>query len=626
MRQKIHGVFAWVVLLSIAVVFIFGGTVGLRLTTNNFIDVNGERVYPQDISLFKQVYPNSDLIQVTVGMQELKNVGFTYSDEQLDEVIKNSPLFKIDGKFSTELYQRYLANNSQQLQSIRKGIYFNSLSNQMFYALQLAQVSFPGSNEWYYKLMDQKRNVSVLTVNQDKFLNDVKLEESDLLKYYEDNKSNFIEPVKVKLEYIKIHYPDIVDKVKVTNSEVENYYNNNLDQYIVAGQKKISQIVIDMKSQDATKKLEEIKKVLKDDSSTESFGKLAEQYSDDKLTASKQGDAGWFQVGDMGAAVLDKALADLTKDVGVSPVITYEDNWFIFKLLDQKPQKQQALSEVKSDIMNKLAEQRANNIYIDLKEQLERKSFEISDALEIVAEELGVKIYKTDWINNKGLVNNNLDTAEDDINSIANNQKVLDVAFSEDVLEDKNNSPLIEIDAQTSLVLRVSEYQAQQINPYEKVKDRIKQELSQSIAKEKALETARKLWNDFVSNGISLNKLEKLSKDNKYVKFEKPQSVSYLDTFWGNADSNLRQELISAFDLPKPTEQYPLQAKLLHLENGDQSILAIDQVTMGEYQNASADQKQQTANQLKYFRLLRDNANFYNRVYNNVKVKSFLDS
>ncbi len=622
MRKKIHGVFAWVILTSIAIVFVFWGTVGLRLTSNNYVDVNGERLYPQDISLFKQVYPNADLVQITLGMQELKQAGFNYSPDQLDSLIKESPMFKVDGKFSSELYQRYLANNSQQLQAIRKGVYFNSLSNQMFYALQTAQVSFPSDNEWYYKLMDQKRNISVLTVNQDKFLKDVKVDEKDLLEYYEKNKNNFTEPVKVRLEYIKINFPDIVNKIKVSDSEIEKYYNDNLDQYIVAGQKKIAQIVLDMKSAQASTKLEEIKKVLKDDASVEVFGKLAEQHSDDKLTAKKQGDAGWFQVGDMGSAVLDKALADLTKDNTVSPVITHEDSWYILKLVEQKPQQQLAFAQVKSDIKNIIAEQKANNIYMDLKEQLERKSFEISDNLEVVAEELGVKTNKTDWINHNGLISNQV---ESELNSIVNNPKVLEVAFSEDVLEGKNNSALIELDAQTSLVLRISEYQPQQINSYEKVKDRIKLELSRALAKQKVSDTASKLWSDFISNGITLDKLEKLSKDNKYVNFQKPQNVSYLDTFWGNADPNVRQEFISAFDLPKPTEQYPLQAKLLYLDNGDQSILAIDKVTMGEYQSASSDQKLQTSNQLKYFSLMRDNANFYNRVYSNSKVRNYIE-
>lgn len=617
-RNKMHGIFAWVMLISIAVVFIFWGSIGLRLGASNYIDVNGEKIYQQDIARFKSVYPNADLVQVTLGVQELNNIGFAYSSKQVDNIIKSSPMFQVDGKFSKELYDRYLSTNIGLLESLRTGVVYNSLTNQMYYALQTAQVSFPSNTELYYKLMDQKRNVSVLTINSDKFVSDVTVSDQELQNFYNANKSNYIEPAKVKLEYIKLHYPDIVKKIRLTNEELKKYYEANLEQFIQPGQKKIAQLVIAKNSKEAKDNLDKIVLSLGDNQSVKNFAELAKKYSTDKLTATKNGDAGWFQVGDMGYPELDDALAKLKKVGEISDVITYDDNWYILQLTDIQKSEQSPFKEVKSDIEITLAEQRANTIYSELKDQLERKSYEIADNLEIVGEELGLVVNKTNWINTNGYVNANLEQ-----DNLITNPKVIETAFSEDVLDNRNNSALIELDSESAIVIRVADHQAESINSFEDVKDSVKESVVKAKAASRAREYAENLWNEFINNTVSIKKLESYAK-NKYVKFTKSKNVSYFDTFYATQDGNIKQELAYAFELPKPNKDYPLQAKLLKLDNGDQSILAVDMVQLGEYTKASDQQKQQTANQLKYFMFMRDNANFYNRLYANSKVESYM--
>ena len=609
----------WTFLILMIVVFVFWGAVGLQLGDGKYVDVNGQRLSPNEISIFGKIYPNADLVQLTVGKQELNKIGFHLSNKQVEDAIRNISLFQIDGKFSEAAYQDYLKKNFSELQAIRKGAEFNNLIQQMIFALSQAQIVFPSTSEQYYKLMDQKRNVSILTVSQEKFLKDIEIKDSEIESYYNYNKAAYVEPEQIRLEYIKLNYPDVVKQIKVSDEDIEDYYNKNADQFIKQGRKKISLITINIQKDKAKETLDIVTNKLKD---KDSFAELAIQFSDDKLTAKKGGDMGWFQDGDMGNPVLDEAISSIENINDTSAVVTANDKWHIFTVTDVQPKKQLPLKEVSLDIKTKVAEQRANTIYTEQKQQLELKSFEIADNLELVAKELNLPLLKTSWVNRQG----DSDTLNNSVGKeLIGNNKVIEIAFSEDVLENRNNSQLLDLNPESAVVFRVVDYKAQRTKELAEIKPDIKKAVQEIKAREKAGDYAKQLWQDFIKdNGvISLSKLEKISQNSKYVKFEHNQDVSYLDAFWNN-NKNFKQEIISAFELPKPDQSYPLQAKLLGLQNGDQSILAIDKVTLGDYQAASIEQKEQTKDQLKYFMIMRDNANFYNRIAGNAVITNRL--
>ena len=202
-RKHVHGWLSWVFLLCLVVVFILWGTVGLQLGgAEKYVDVNGEKIYPHQIEIFKRIYPNSDLAQVKLGMQQLIRSGYVFSEAQIDEMIKKMEIFQVNGKFSEELYENLINTNYRQLEMIRVGAKFNGLIQQMIFSMQQANVLFPDVIENYYNLMDQKRKVSAVTVQNNKFLSEVNLDDKELLAYYDANKNKFKAPVKIKLEYI----------------------------------------------------------------------------------------------------------------------------------------------------------------------------------------------------------------------------------------------------------------------------------------------------------------------------------------------------------------------------------------------------------------------------------------
>ena len=626
-RKHTHGWLAWGFLICIAVVFIFWGTVGLRLEKGKYIDVNGKKLYANQVESFKQIFPNADLVQLTASMQALEKAGFSLSKEQLDNIIKTMPYFQIDGKFSSEAFARLLRHNPQQLEIIEKGAYYNSLSEQMAYGLQHAQADFPSLTSRYFKLMDQKRTMSSLTIDSNSFVNQVNVDNKEIAQYYQANKANLIDLAKVKLEYIKLSFTDIVKTIKLTDADIEEYYNNNAGQFVIPGKKRISQIIIN-NSKDSKAKLEDVLKQL--EQNKEAFGDLAASSSDDVLTAKQKGDIGWYQDGDMGDKVLDDAIANLNKIGDVSQVVSKDNKSYIFKLTQNEAKSKLSLAQAREDIISKLNNEKAGVIYADLKEQLERKSFESADSLDTVAQDLELKSEKTDWINKESKPIKSVQSFEQEL---IGNQKLMAAAFSEDVLENRNNSSVIDINPETAVVIRVAEFKPQRVKELSEVSKEITDTIKLIKAKQEAKKLAQKIWADFAANANkSANKssadyLEQLSKNYPQAKYSKPTEVSYLDTFWDkndNATASSKEELKQAFELPKPSQQHPVSAKLIELSNGNQAIVAVNNVALGKFDETNNEQKQQSANQLKYFMLMRDNVNFFNRVNKETVIKSYM--
>lgn len=638
-RKHLHGVVAWVILILIAFVFILWGTVGLRLGNDRYIDVNGERLYPGQIELFKRMFPNADLAQVVLAKQQFNQAGFYLSDEQLDEMLKYLPYFQIDGKFSEQAYQRLLKTNPEQIKLIRKLAEVNYLQQQVSYGLHNSNIVFPNMLKRYYELMDQKRNISTLTVNSSSYLKNAEVTELELENYYNNNKNNFKIPAEVKLEYIQINYADILNNITVPQNEIEKYYNIHKSEFVVPAKKKLAQIVINKSDKpDKSSKIDVVKKLL----NNKNFSKIAKEYSDDIITARKDGVIGWYQYGDMGDDLLDNSIKNLSKAGDVSSPIEYNNKYYIFKILETKPKYELSLDDVKDEIKSRIAQEHANDKYSELKEQLEHKSFEIADNLDVVAEELNLKVAKTDWF----FQNSNLPS------ELLSNPKIISTAFSDDVYNERNNSSVIELSPESAVVIRVSDIKSERVKSFSEAKAEITILLKRIKAKERANAVVDKIWQNFIKNKAELlslqsaidqvAKLKDFNNIKNSIKIQKAKEISYLDTFWGqdlnniditdkkdgesnNLDSlNSKEELYEAFSLPQPDKNHPIQAKILSLSNGDQAILAIDKVIFGNFKDASSEDIARAKNQLKYFMLMRDSASFFNDINNQAdKIKSF---
>lgn len=167
----------------------------------------------------------------------------------------------------------------------------------------------------------------------------------------------------LRLEYKKnLAVKDYIKK-NIKDDEIQKYYNEN-----TYGQVKASHILISSKVKDnatdeektkaenkAKKKAEKIIKQLNEGAD---FKELAKKYSSDDATASNGGNLGYFDLDDM-TEEFSNAVKKLNKDEYTKePVKTTYGYHIILKTGEKDKPK---LKKVKSDIIDKLTEQKLNN-------------------------------------------------------------------------------------------------------------------------------------------------------------------------------------------------------------------------------------------------------------------------
>ncbi|MBR6949560.1 MAG: peptidylprolyl isomerase [Bacilli bacterium] len=138
----------------------------------------------------------------------------------------------------------------------------------------------------------------------------------------------------------------------------ENYYGDMSAKHILIAVNSSDDATDEEKAEAEEKALEKAKKVIKKLNDGEDFDKLAKKYSDDKATASKGGDLGSFAYDDM-VAEFSKACAELKVDEYTKEPVKSSYGYHI--ILKTKQEKKKALKKVKTEIKEKIREQKLND-------------------------------------------------------------------------------------------------------------------------------------------------------------------------------------------------------------------------------------------------------------------------
>ncbi len=141
------------------------------------------------------------------------------------------------------------------------------------------------------------------------------------------------------------------------------------------------------------------------------------------------------------------------------------------------------LSEVHSMIEAQLLLERAQFAFSTKFERLSDLSYETPESLEPVAKALHLPMERTPFFSQVG--------GESDLTK---NPKVIQAAFSRDVLELGNNSAPIQLDDETVIVLRVADHTEPKQKPLDEVTQVIKKQLALLKAKQEAIKLGEAIW------------------------------------------------------------------------------------------------------------------------------------
>ncbi len=573
-RERATGWFAWVIVILISIPFALWGinsyitpdanpavaNVGdYKVSVQEFQNAvqNESKKYQGQIdeSLIKQIVLEK-LISKRAMINYLAGMGQTISKQQIDNAVRNDESFQLDGQFSEELYNRYLPN------AYSKSNYRNNIATQLLlqqFSDGITQSSIVSDQEVQrvIQLVNQKRDISYAVIQADNYIDEVAVSDEEITNYYQNFQNQFENPEQIKLAYLEISRNEIAKNTPVTDEQLEKNYKDNLSQYTQPERRKASHILFTFSSDADNAAKEKVKAeaqaVLDKIKSGADFSEMAKEYSRDPGSADKGGDLGFFGTGEMVPAFEESAYALKTGDV--SDLVESPFGYHIIKLVAIEGGESKSFAEVKDKITEAVQFELTENIYFEKAETMQTLAYEQPDSLEAVAAELAMTIKESELMSRSGS------------DGIFNNEKLLNAAFSESVLEEGNNSDLIELGDDHVVIVRIIERIPANIKPLDEVKDKIQTRLKQDGITIKAQQKANEL-------------IEELAAGKSIADVAEAHSLKFENT--GLIDRQAMMSvpgyiLAKAFTMPRETKYATTKT-----DTGDIALVAINTIEEGD--------------------------------------------
>ena len=600
-RESSQGLTAKIILGFIILTFAVAGIGSYTNSVDTSVaDVNGEKISQDEFNKAYQAQRNrmaqqfgdmfetlsadpgymsnfrqgvlDNLINQKLVDQNSEALAIRVADERIKDTIRNMPEFQVEGVFDNN---RYLAMINQagfyQSSDFRDYLRVEMTRRQLTQALVASEFSLPYQESIYTDLQNQQRDIRFATINAEQFKAGIELTDEELNQYYLANQSRFENQEKVKVNYITLDVNDIAATVSLTDADVEAYYQENISRYREDEQRRVAHILIEFGDDEAQAKAS-AEALLAKVNAGEDFATLAQENSADTFSGENGGDLDWIEPGVMDEA-FDKAAFALTDVGSVSDIVKTEFGFHIIKLTDYKAEKVESLSDVREALVAQAKNEKAQDKFFELQQEVARLSFEFPDSLEDAAGAINATVKTSDWLTRGA-------------NAVPfNGNKAIDAAFSDLVLNEQLNSDIIEVSDSLAIVMRLNEYQEANVKPLTEVTGKIKDILIAQKASEKAQTVADELLVAFQSGTDITEQLAAMG-----ATMEVKTAVSRVGS---GLDASLARE---AFKLPRPNEG-TVSAATVSLSNGDLAVLEVQAVNVGEAK-ASPNLSQQLTQQL----------------------------
>ena len=256
------------------------------------------------------------------------------------------------------------------------------------------------------------------------------------------------------------------------------------------------------------------------------FAELAKANSEDSSSSEEGGDLGFFEKELMGAEFDEAAFAMNIGDV--SDVVATDYGYFhIIKLTDIEAETMQAFNEVEEQLAALYIKNAKEKMLFSSLEEFINLSYE--ESLDMVADQFGLELQSSEYFGN---------------GSSQYDAKFVASAFSPSVIDDGENSEVMEIDSEKFVVLALSDLQSERERDLSEVEDQIESALKTATAKE-VIEGIAESIASALSSGDEQSANNLISENN----------LEWVSEGWISRASELPYDVASmTFALSKPEE------------------------------------------------------------------------
>jgi len=586
-RDNSQGVIAKVIIGLIVAIFVLFGAesiIGGLTRAPGVAEVNGEDISDFQLqqgiqelinsiggnaegieqSLLEQIAMNQ-IVEETLLRQSAQAAALSISSERIDRAIIENPNFQVGGRFDPEFAVRTMNSQGFTVTSYREALSRQMLLSQVVNAYSSSGFATQSELQTLAALSAQARDFRYITIPPGTRTLGTPITDEQIATYYEANQARFVRPESVIVDYAVLDKTNIADEVVLEEGAVLAQYELERSTFEGSAEKRASHILFETgPSLSVNQAREAASAAIARLDAGESFEALALELSSDQVSAEEGGDIG-FSDGSAFPIEIEEALEGIEVGETVGPVET-EFGVHVVKLTEDNSAVFQSFEEVSGRIERDLKAAQVEQLYASVLSDLSNLAFESSD-LQRISDELNLSI----------LTSGDFDRAGG--GGIFSDPRVLEAAFSGDVMLDGNNSDVIEIGDERAVVLRINSITPEGVLPLEAVEPEIAVELRAQMERDAVaalgddLATLLEIGGD-VEGFLTENQLQWRS-----------------ETSVRRNQSTVNREIVEAvFALPAPTESDVTRSQLT-LGNGTFVLAELISVTEGSFESLAETEK-----------------------------------
>jgi peptidyl-prolyl cis-trans isomerase D len=292
-------------------------------------------------------------------------------------------------------------------------------------------------------------------------------------RWFEANKSRFVTPETVALQFIELTLDAVAAEVAVSEEALRQHYEQIApERFVEAEQRRGSHILIESGDDDAAARAR-AESLLERAKADADFTALARENSDDIGSKAQGGDLGW-SLKEAYEAPFAEALFSMQKGEISGPVKT-RFGYHIIRLDDVRPAHQRPFEEVRVELEAEYRRDQAQSLFYERSQQLADESFAALSELDTVARKLNVPLSTVDSFTRSGG------------GPFGADRKIIDAAFSNEVLVDRQNSEPISLGEDRVVVLRVTAHTESRQQTLAEVRPAVDAEVRAEAARKAAI-------------------------------------------------------------------------------------------------------------------------------------------
>ena len=395
------------------------------------------------------------LIQRALLLQKSTELKLVASDAQIAKSITSVAAFQLNGMFSPDAYKSVLANAGFTPERFRRAQAEDIVLTQLQTAVNQTEFTTPLELSAIANLIAEERDVRYMMIPDKDLVSDDDLSMEALKQYYRDNEAAFFNPEQVVVDYILLEGSDF--EVSVDEALVKEQYEAVKDEYEVSEQARVSHILlIQADDEPDAAYAQRIADAAERLGRGEDFADLAADISDDLGSASLGGELG-FTDGTAFPDQMESAIADLVAPGEISPAVQTDAGTHFIRLEERIAGDAVDYESVREELRASIEAAEVERTVLLAVEELRDLAFNAAD-LNGPAEALDARVLQSEPFSlDEGL-------------GLFTDERLRELAFSDDVKEAGNNSEVLELSGQRFVVVKVREVRVPQIAPFGEVR------------------------------------------------------------------------------------------------------------------------------------------------------------